>query len=259
MGTTTEITKAQSVEVIPSSEMKGLVNALGELKEEGAKLAELKVKAEAFTTIRSAEEYSSAGEVLAEVRDIKKIGGLKIDPFLAIADRVMKFLRNERSKHEIAADAIGAPLAQKMSDYKRQEREAAAREEQRINEERRKAAEAQAEEDRKKREAEIKAELKAGDIGKREAKQLTKQAEEEARATVASTQAIRVEPNIPKVPGLTRKPLHWTFKIINPELVPRPWCIPDESKIGVEVRKIQDKEKAEALIKGIEVSSEDRV
>jgi hypothetical protein len=130
----------------------------------------------------------------------------------------------------------------------------------------RREAERLAKEQREAREKELEAARKAGEIGKREEARLARQAaEDEAKAkalaakqaeeTVAKAPTVTVQPNIPKVAGVKNQ-TYWKFRIVDATLVPRMYCIPDESAIGRTVRTVKDKAKAEALIPGIEVYSE---
>ena len=269
----------RNTQLIPSTEMKGLEMALGELRNEAAVLPELKAKADALT-VTTPNQYAEAGALLTQVRSVKKAGAFKINPFLEIAKRVSDFLRNERTEHENKCLAIDDAISYKMSDFKRREREAAEAEERKINEERRRAAEkeaeakrkeaeAQAAEERKKREKEIAEAQKSGEVKKREAERLKKeaaeqearakrQAEEEARIAAANVQDVKVLPSTPKVAGI-RGRVNWRFRIVNADLIPRQYLIPDEVSIGQMVRNAKDKAKAEKSCPGIEVYSEDAV
>ena len=276
MSTAIEPSKAQ---LIPSTEMKGLELALGELRNEAAVLPELKAKADALT-VTTPNQYAEAGALLTQVRSVKKAGAFKINPFLEIAKRVSDFLRNERTEHENKCLAIDETISYKMSDFKRREREAAEAEERKINEERRRAAAkefeeklkeaaVQAAEERKKREKEIAEAQKSGEVKKREAERLKKeaaeqearakrQAEEDARIAAANVQDVKVLPSTPKVAGI-RGRVNWKFRFVDPNRIPRCYMMPDEVKIGQMVRAEKDKKRAEGICPGIEVYSEDAV
>lgn len=274
----TQITKPQ-VEIVPSIHSKELEVALTELHAETEKLPVLREKAKAIEVTTPAQ-FADAGQLLNEVRAAKKIGGFKIDPFKAIADRVVTFLRTEKTKHENAAQEIDAILSAKMSDYTRREREAAQREQDRINEERRvatqkaadeqrKADEAAAIEERKRREKEIAEAKKAGEVSAREAERLKKEAKaqedidkQKAKETqqfaVQNVQDVRVQPNTPKVAG-QRQRIVYCFEIIKPNEVDRAFLCPDDQAIGAKVRSDKNPEKSMMEIGGIRVWSEDRV
>jgi hypothetical protein len=119
----------------------------------------------------------------------------------------------------------------------------------------------QAAEDKKRRDKEIAEAQKAGDLKKREADKLRKEAEEVA--AVAKKQAaeeearnrvvedVTVRPNIPTVSGVPSR-VNWRFRITDDRLVPERFWIIDEQAIGAEVRRLKDK----TQIEGIEVYCE---
>ena len=125
-------------------------------------------------------------------------------------------------------------------------------EERRINEERRKKAADDAEAERKRREKEIEAQRKAGEVGKREAERLRKEAEAEAKAQAAAVVDVKVQANIPSVQGVPSR-VNWKFRIVDANKIPKAYLIPDEQKIGQTVRLLKDKARTEAVIPGIEV------
>ena len=94
---------------------------------------------------------------------------------------------------------------------------------------------------------EVAAQLRRGEISKREA--------QENLAFGVGVPKIMVKPSIPTMSGVpsTRR---WKFKVVNPNVVPRIYWRIDEEAIGKEVREIKDKAKAESEIPGIEVWSE---
>ena len=133
----------------------------------------------------------------------------------------------------------------------------------------RRMAEEQARFMRAEREKELEAQRKAGEINKREQARLAKiAAEEEAAAkklaaeqavqTAAAVPEIRVEPSVPKVAGIKAR-VNWKFRIVDANKIPHLFLMPDEVAIGQEVRRLKDKAKAEEVIPGIEVWSEDGI
>ncbi len=263
-------------QIIPSSELTGLENALAELDQEAAALTAIRLKAESLT-VSTDEEYAQAGAMLVEIRAVKKIPAQKINPFLEITARVTTFLRNVRTQGEEKAAAIEKILLPKMTVYDERERLRTAQEQARqrerdrieaarIAEEQRKIDEAQAKADREKREKEIKEAQAAGELNKRAAEKARKQAaEDEARAKAQAkkdeeeakknVRQVVLTPSIPKVAGLRKTPRVWRFKIVNPSAIPNHFMVkvPDEKTIGIFVRATQDKAKCESAIPGIEV------
>src|ERR1700676_1690484 len=120
----------------------------------------LRQQAKGIETIVNAEQYARAGTLLKAIRDYKKDVKQKLDPFVTIAKRAYDQAREERDQYIRFADAVDSVVSTPMEDFKRKEREAAAAEERRINEERRRKAEAEAAEERKRQEAQAEADRK---------------------------------------------------------------------------------------------------
>jgi len=260
----TEIVQPAQVSIIPPTDLPNLQNALAEMDRDAAILPELRVKAKDIL-IKDASTYAEAGQMLARVREFKKVPDFKLGQFLSRARRVVDWLRTEQNKHVNAAEEIDGVLKGKMAEYKRKETAAAYAEQQRINEERRKQAEAQAEADRKAREKEIAKQVKTGEVGKREAQQLRKQADADAKEHLFNMPQVKVKPSVPTVSGV-RMTTNWKFTVTDPDALMdafregrmelRPFIEPNEVQIGQMVRAAKDKEKAEAKCPGITVWSE---
>ena len=243
--------------IIPAMDTEGLEVALAGLQREGLVLPELKSQAEAMK-VETAQQYAEAGAMLVQVRSLRKAGTFRLGPFEEIVKRVAAFLKAERMKHEGQVDAIDATITEKMAEFKRKEREAAQKEAEHENERRRQEAQRKANEDRKAQEKEIEKRRKAGDLSKREAEQQKKEAAQEATEKAADVREVTVEPNVPKVTGL-RGRVNWYFEVVDESKLPRRFLKGDLVAIGVEVRHIKDKAKAEAAIPGIRVWSEDSI
>jgi hypothetical protein len=284
-------TQIVPVQVIPSGDLSKLQTALTELREEDAKLQELKLEAQAYAVISSKADSEAAAKIVADLRQRKKIGGFKINPFLAIVEQVAVTLRDYRDKHENTCKEIAEPLSRAIVAWDEQERKAALAEQDEINRKRRadaallaeverKAREKQAETDRKERQKEIDASRKAGDLTAKGAAKLTQQASEaaerqkedaaqQAEKTAKDVKLVEVKPDLTKVAGL-RRAVTWFFKIVDITKVPREFLYPtrrddgsyDPAKfpvIGDHVRETKDKGKAEAACPGIVVWSETKV
>lgn len=244
-----------------------------------AKFASLKEQALALV-VDTQDRYLAALELVKAARTYKKEVGFELDPGIQSASDHLNLLRDQKKRHISPAEEIERIASQKAEDFRKREKEAAEAEQRRINEERRKEAEriaeakrkeleAEAEAARKKMEKELAEQRKAGDLSKREAERLKKVAEaeearlkqlaaQEAEAMKNSVQDVKVEAAIPKVAGI-RGRTNWRFKIVNLELIPDIWWVPDETAIGAMVRSMKDKAKAEAACPGIEVYSEESV
>lgn len=156
------------------------------------------------------------------------------------------------------AEEINETISRKAEDWKRAEREAAWREQERIRleaeakqrqkaEEERREAERVAREQRIAREKELEAQRKSGEIKAREAERLKKQAaEDEAKArelaakqaveTAAAVPEIRVAPAVPKVAGIKAR-VNYKFRIVDVTKLPGQYLMADEVKIGQFVRE----------------------
>ena len=214
-------------------------------------LTELRQKAESIV-VSDSGSCLAAKTAQRDVRAYMKDVHLKLDPFVESAKRNYQAARDELNKWIEPAETIDGALARKVKDYETQERMRAEAEERRINEERRKKAADDAEVERKRREKEIEAQRKAGEVGKREAERLRKEAEAEAKAQAAAVVDVKVQANIPSVQGVPSR-VNWKFRIVDANKIPKAYLIPDEQKIGQTVRLLKDKARTEAVIPGIEV------
>ena len=214
-------------------------------------LTELRQKAESIV-VSDSGSCLAAKTAQRDVRAYMKDVHLKLDPFVESAKRNYQAARDELNKWIEPAETIDGALARKVKDYETQERMRAEAEERRINEERRKKAADDAEAERKRREKEIEAQRKAGEVGKREAERMKKEAEAEAKAQAAAVVDVKVQANIPSVQGVPSR-VNWKFRIVDANKIPKAYLIPDEQKIGQTVRLLKDKARTEAVIPGIEV------
>lgn len=186
-------------------------------------LARLKAEAD-FLVVKDAESCLKAKTGQRNVRDQMKAIHLVLDPFVNSAKLHLQEARDELSKYIGPCEAIDEALAQKVKDYERLERERAAAEERRINEERRRQAAIEAEAQRKRDEqaaaerrkeemARISEAQKAGELKKRAADLMRKEAEErasqerlqaklDAEAAKNSVQDVKVQAAIPTVAGV---------------------------------------------------------
>ena len=224
----------------------------------------------ASIVVKDASTCLEAKTAQRQIRDELKLRHAVLDPFVSNAKSAWDQAKDERSKWIDPLDKLDDLLAQKVKGYEREEREAATREQDRINKENARIAQEKADQERRDREAaathqrearvkEIKALLKAGEIGKREAAKLLKEAgafEEAAKAAAAADAeaaksapppAVTVKPNIPTVAGVPSR-VNWRYRIINENLVPDEYWMLNEQKIGADVRR--DKEKTS--IPGVE-------
>jgi len=112
----------------------------------------------------------------------------------------------------------------------------------------RRAAEAEEErlqvEAQKERNKEVAAQLRRGEIGKREAEQMK-----------LEVPKVTVKPSIPTMQGIQSR-RNWTFEIVDARLIPDRFWVVDAQAIGRMVRETKDKALAEKTCPGIRVFSE---
>jgi hypothetical protein len=94
------------------------------------------------------------------------------------------------------------------------------------------------------REREVNAQLRKGEIGKREAEQLK-----------LEVPKVTVKPSIPTMQGVQSR-RNWTFEIVYARLIPDRFWVVDAQAIGRMVRETKDKALAEKTCPGIRVFSE---
>ena len=242
------------------------------------KVAILRQEAEAIAVINQ-DDYTKALTFVKSLRAYKKDVGFKLDPGIHSAREHLEFLREEKAKHIRPIDELDKAVSARASTWREQERLAAQAEQKRLNEERQRqaredaergriAAERDAEAQRKQREKEIERARKAGEFGKRDANRLAKEAREQAERdkeqarrdaeAAAQVKEVKVKPAIPKMAGIKGR-TNWKFKVVNSDLIPSGFLMPDEVAIGGMVRAKKDKEAAEEECPGIEVWSADSV
>jgi hypothetical protein len=231
-------------------------------------LAVLQHKA-ASIVVKDAETCLEAKTAQRDVRNYLKDVKAKLDPFVNSAKAAYDAAKDERARWLTPAEAIDEALAVKVKTYERIEREAAEAETRRVNEHNRRAAEARAKaeraeadrlaaEVRKENEKRIAEAQKAGDLKKREAEKMRKEAAEaEARAkaiaaeeaarTAANVQTVTVAPSIPKVAGVPSR-RNYRARIIDVAKIPDQWWIVDIQSLNAEAR---EQKKVGEIIPGV--------
>jgi len=250
--------------------------ATREVKEIETGLALLRTRAESIV-VRDADSYAAACQIALDGRAYIKKVGFELDPGIQSAKDHMDLLRNQKAKFVDPAKQIVEVAAQKAESWKAEERRKAEAEQERVNAERRREAARLADEERRKadaaaaeqkkiRDAQIEEARKAGEIGKREAARLAKQAEEDRLAAqelarkqelvaASSVQEVKIAPSVPKVAGIKAR-VNWKFRIVDASKLPRQFLIPDEVAIGQHVRSVKQ---AGEVIPGVEAYSEDGI
>lgn len=225
--------------------------ALQQLNE---KLAALIKRGEAIE-VKDAGTCIAAKEFKVECRSYEKAVELATDGDIQDAKERLTKLQNAKKMLLLPMQTALGAVERRRRMWEEDERRRAEAEQRRLQEEARKQAEARAEEERKAREKEIARQVKAGEIGKREAKQQVKQAESDANFAAKDVPVIEVKAAIPTVAG-TASRRTWKFRITDATRIPRQFLVPDMMEIGRMVRDAKDKVKAETECPGIEAWSE---
>lgn len=266
----------------------------------GTSLAEVKAsesKLTAFASfietleVKTQEEYKAACVRIVDAKnEVKKIGFV-LDPGIASAKEHLDFLRNQKSQftdrwtQHILAGTL------KTQSWAEEEKRAAKVEADRVNAELARQAQEKADadrreseriatENRKAQEAEIERQRKSGELKKREADRLAKEArereeEERKRAAVAAEQAkaappprVEVKANIPAVAGVKNQ-TYWTATVKNEDALIdafhdatgerraflRKFVMVNQMEVGAHARKTKNNTQTEADIPGCEASS----
>lgn len=190
-------------------------------------------KAQALVVI-TAEDYSSAGELLLDIKDLeKRIIGRFEDPKQKAheAHKAITALEKELlSGPRQAKSVIEAKLAAWRNEQYKIEQEKQAKLQAQL--------EAEAKKEQEKEAAKLK---KSGDA--KGAKALLQQE--------IIVEAPKVESEIPKVEGLSvRRP--WKGEVVDASLLPREYLMPDEKKINAVVRALGER----AVIPGVKIYQE---
>jgi len=261
-----------ATQIIPTSEQQRIEATLVPLKQRVAAIVE--------HGVTTASEYADAGDVLREIKGQEKTAQGILKPYVDIAKRAWEDAKAQMDRQVNPFSQLKEMVSRPMEAYAAEERRKAQQEQDRINEERRreqariaeaerKAAEERAAAERKQREKEIEAARKSGELKKKEAEALAKQAREqeerdreaaklEAAKTAASAAPVTVKASIPTVAGIKRR-VNYKFRIVDANKIPRVFLMPDEVRIGAMVRANKDKTRSEAECPGIECYEEDSV
>lgn len=186
-------------------------------------LQSLKKQADAIV-VSNQQDYIEAVQIKNQVNSYIKDVKAKLGPGIASAKDHLDFLKNDMMKYLTPATLILDAVEAKRIRWAEEEKRKAEAEQRRINDENRIKAQAAAdaerkerqriaEEERKQAEKEVEAARKAGDIGKREAERLKKEAalaaeREKARAdfeavhAVENVQQVTVKAAVPVVAGV---------------------------------------------------------
>jgi hypothetical protein len=211
--------------------------AVGIIKKEDALTAPQYAKT---LTVTDQSTLDTANEFLKNVKAIAAKVADSFDPQISQAHALHKSLLDEKKKFTAPLEEAEKIVKRTITGY--------------LVEEDRKRREVEAERARIEAEARAEAEKKMKAVEKAEAKGDAAKAESIAQEAVNIMAAkIDAAPIVPERPiaaglGLTE---NWEFTIIDKNLIPREYMIPDEVKIGRVVRAL----KSEAKIPGVSITS----
>jgi hypothetical protein len=239
----------------------------------------LRSKAEAIV-VKTPEDYIAVCNIVVQGRGFIKRWKNVFAESIRSAKEHLQNIQSEEKRHIVAAEAVVAIAERKGEEWKREERQKAEAEQRRLNEENRRIAAEKAEAERKeqqrladerRKEAEKAAEAarKSGDIGKREAERIKKEAaaqaeKDKARADFEAVMAkenvqdVTVKAAVPTVAGIKAR-VNWRYRVVDESKIPRAFMIRNDVKIGQMVRDAKNKAIAEASCPGIEVYTEDSI
>jgi hypothetical protein len=121
-------------QIIPAADLTGLESALGDVDQLTTQLAPLRETAKTLEVKwPDRQAYAVVGSVLSEVRNLRKQGEARFQPFNLIVDRVRSFLKTNVQKHTNACEEVEALCRPKMKAFEQAELEAAKAEQAAIN------------------------------------------------------------------------------------------------------------------------------
>lgn len=180
------------------------------------------------------DDYWMAGEELRAIKTYRKAVDDTFGPLAKAAHEQHKAILATKAKFDTPAAQAEATIKRKMCDYQLAERRRAEAEAERQRE-----AMRQQEEEKRLREAE----------------ELERQGHaEQAEAVIAApvaTPVVVARPDVPKVKGVTMRD-NWKARVVNEDLIPRAYMVPDMKRIGEHARSM----KAKAHIPGVEFYNE---
>jgi len=233
-------TKSQQ-EIIPSADLPQFEQALATMSDIESTLGPVVDEAKAIKVVDKTT-YARAGALLAQGKAAVKTSDATMASYELIIKTVKDYILERKNRVKALKEEISDALTPKMVEYDRAEKAAAQAErdrealalKQKLDreaEEKRRKDEENAAELRKQRVAEIREDLKAGKITKRQAEKLLREAgamEEAAKAQAAAdadeaTQKaseiaarVKVEPNVPAVRGVVRR-VNYYAECIDPD------------------------------------------
>ncbi len=135
-----EVVVKPQVEVMPQLELPGVGEALANVENLTVKLAPLREQASTIKVeFPDREGYQQIGDVLSQVRSLRKEGEAVFGPFNVIVDRVKSYLRTKLQKHTNTCEEIESLIKPKMKAWEQAELKATEEEQEKINKEARKS------------------------------------------------------------------------------------------------------------------------
>lgn len=181
--------------------------------------------------VSNAEDYTSAGEFLVQIKGVRKRIADTFDKPIKDAHAAHKSIIAAKKEHDAPLEEAEKLVKEKMGEWQR-EQERKRREE----------------EDRLRREEQRKAEERAlAEAERLENEGKTEQAQAVIEAPPPPAPVV-VPSVVPKAQGVSHR-INWKWRVTNENQIPRDFMKPDDVRIGKVVKAMQDK----ANIPGIEV------
>ncbi len=177
-----------------------------------------------------AQTYATAGEFLKHIKKARQVLADTFNDPIAKAHETHKAMLAAKKQHDQPLDQAEQLVKSKMLDWQREEDRKRREEEARLREQARKL-----EEERR----------------LAEAAELERQGESErAEAVIAApvvAPPVVLAPTTPKVSGISTRKV-WKFRIVDQNIIPRNYMIPDEKALGSLARSLQER----ASVPGVE-------
>ena len=293
------IIKTKQGEVIPAIQPEAFGLAVASMEDLDAQMLALKALAEALPKVfQSREDYDKAASIIAQKKALEKLADSTMTPYDVLVKKVKTFIQTQKNIVSNRGEVVYSIVVPAMTEWDEREAKAAKadqdRKQKEFEEKRRREAEEQKAKDdaaaavrKQTRVADIRADLKAGKITKRQAERLLNEAgaaEEAAKAKAAADEEdakakaeqdaakLKVKPNTGAVAGVVRR-TNFTARCTDPKAYIEAVCRAYERKdtetftrlvamievsdqlLGAESRQVKDNAKMMELYPFVEATS----
>ena len=206
--------------------------------------------------VTSQEELDSAGELLVDIKKIRKQIDETFDPHIKAAHAAHKNLVATKAKFNAPLEAAEGVLKARTGKYLQEQEAARQAEQRRLEAEARQQEQARRDAEAAAIRAQAEAQAKEA-ATKADAKAILAEAKQETAAIAAAPMIVTapVAPPAPVAPKGVTKSTVWKFRIVDEKAIPHEYLLIDEAKIGKIVRAMR----GETRIAGVEVYPETQV